>query len=53
MTAASDQLTGGTWISRVGPRGDSTGCHLHFEIHLNGVFIDPQPYLQRQGVPLA
>jgi murein DD-endopeptidase MepM/ murein hydrolase activator NlpD len=50
LVAVGDQVPAGTQIARVGSYGDSTGCHLHFEIQLNGVFTDPQPYLQRQGV---
>jgi murein DD-endopeptidase MepM/ murein hydrolase activator NlpD len=37
---------------RVGAVGDTgnaagTGCHLHFEIHVHGVPIDPEPSLRR------
>jgi murein DD-endopeptidase MepM/ murein hydrolase activator NlpD len=37
---------------RIGAAGETgnaagTGCHLHFEIHLRGVPIDPEPSLRR------
>jgi murein DD-endopeptidase MepM/ murein hydrolase activator NlpD len=36
-------------VGRVGETGNAagTGCHLHFEIHLGGVPIDPAPSLRR------
>ncbi|GAA3525165.1 hypothetical protein AFL01nite_14030 [Aeromicrobium flavum] len=35
----------GDEIALVGSRGNSTGPHLHFEIQVNGQFIDPMPVL--------
>ena len=32
-------------IGQVGSTGHSTGNHLHFEIRINGVAMDPRPYL--------
>ena len=32
-------------IGEVGTTGRSTGNHLHFEIRINGVAMDPRPYL--------
>lgn len=43
-------VTAGTQIARVGTDGDSTGCHLHFEVHLNGQRTDPAPFLAARGV---
>jgi murein DD-endopeptidase MepM/ murein hydrolase activator NlpD len=47
----------GDVIGRVGTSGNSSGPHLHFEVHLNDDrstqgAIDPVPFMDKVGVPL-
>jgi murein DD-endopeptidase MepM/ murein hydrolase activator NlpD len=35
----------GDYIGNVGETGFATGCHLHFEVRLNGTLIDPMKVL--------
>jgi murein DD-endopeptidase MepM/ murein hydrolase activator NlpD len=40
-----DTVSGGQAIGQVGSSGFSTGPHLHWEIRVDGVAVDPAPYL--------
>jgi peptidoglycan hydrolase-like protein with peptidoglycan-binding domain len=42
---AGEHVEGGTRLGYVGSTGHSTGPHLHFEVRLNNVPLDPVPYL--------
>lgn len=39
------RVTIGAVVGAVGCTGNCTGSHLHFEVRLNGVPVDPLPYL--------
>ncbi len=46
-------VTAGQLIGAVGSTGASTGCHLHFEVHLDGVAVDAVPFMAARGIPLG
>jgi len=45
LVSFGDSVDGGDTIGRVGTTGFSTGPHLHWEIRVDGVAVDPLPYL--------
>ena len=42
-----DAIKVADYVGRVGNTGTSTGAHLHLEIHVNGVQIDPYAWLKK------
>ncbi|MFV0380758.1 MAG: M23 family metallopeptidase [Breznakia sp.] len=43
--AVGKKIKKGDFIGYMGTSGNSTGCHLHFEIHVNGKAANPRNFL--------
>ncbi|NLU80274.1 M23 family metallopeptidase [Micromonospora sp. HNM0581] len=55
--AVGDTVHAGDEIGKVGSSGNSSGPHLHFEVHVDGDrssqgAIDPVPFMRSKGAPL-
>jgi murein DD-endopeptidase MepM/ murein hydrolase activator NlpD len=40
-----EKVRRGQPVGRVGRSGNATGCHLHYEVRLSAVALDPAPFL--------
>jgi murein DD-endopeptidase MepM/ murein hydrolase activator NlpD len=47
LVAAGQPVAWGQPLGTEGSTGYSTGSHLHYEIHINGAWVNPVPYLNR------
>jgi murein DD-endopeptidase MepM/ murein hydrolase activator NlpD len=50
LVGPTAHVAAGQLIARVGSEGESTGPHLHFEVHIDNVRVDPVMWLRANGV---
>ena len=43
---SGDLVRAGQQVAKAGSTGRSTGPHIHFEVHANGVAVNPKPFLE-------
>jgi murein DD-endopeptidase MepM/ murein hydrolase activator NlpD len=53
LVGVGQHVSAGQNIARAGTSGGSTGCHLHFEVRINGSSIDPVPFMGDRGVRIT
>ncbi|MGY1682649.1 peptidoglycan DD-metalloendopeptidase family protein [Geodermatophilus sp. SYSU D01176] len=56
FVSAGQVVQAGDHIADVGNKGQSTGPHLHFEVHQGGLYasrVNPMPWLQSHGISLG
>jgi murein DD-endopeptidase MepM/ murein hydrolase activator NlpD len=46
-------VAAGQNIARTGSTGTSTGCHLYFQVLINGNPVDPVPFMRDRGIILG
>lgn len=53
LANVGDKVTAGQQIAATGSSGQSTGCHLHFMVIVDGETVDPEAYLAEVGITLG
>ena len=48
-----ESVEAGQTIAYVGQTGGATGCHLHYNVRINGLVTDPVPFMRANGITLG
>lgn len=52
LVSEGASVDAGTQVGRMGNEGNSYGCHLHYEVRINGEAINAEPFMIEHGAPL-
>jgi len=52
LVGSGESVVAGQLISLAGTTGVSTGCHLHYEVSIDGSRVDPAAFMAARGAPL-
>lgn len=52
LVTKGQAVSAGDQIGRIGNEGNSYGCHLHYEVKVNGDYVNPQTFMEGVSVPL-
>ncbi|GAA2247883.1 peptidoglycan DD-metalloendopeptidase family protein [Herbiconiux moechotypicola] len=50
LVGNGDYVQVGQPIALAGTTGNSTGCHLHYEVRVNGTAVNPRPFMANVGI---
>lgn len=53
LVSVGEPVIAGQVIAGVGSTGAATGCHLHFEVRIDGTAVDAVPFMAQRGVNLG
>jgi len=53
LVEPGQEVAAGELIAVVGSTGASTGCHLHYEVRIDGTAVDAIPFMAARGVTLG
>lgn len=53
LVSVGQHVKTGQVIGLVGQTGAATGCHLHLEVHINGVAVNPVPFFAAKHISLG
>ncbi len=53
LVTEGQHVDAGQLLGLVGSTGFSTGDHLHYEVHVNGLPTDPIPFMKARGVDIV